>query len=288
MKNPAGCLDELREQLKLRGTGLETGWPTVDETLDGGLKPGRVYTILGRSGVGKTLLTTNLAEAAARVQPVLFISLEMTAGEIMERVSLKFLGISRADFEGAVLNEEPLGLDKLQLYVDDRAGQTWADIFETTAKMTNLEMTPALLVVDHAGLMGEPGAGSVDRIVGAFQHAKRAAKDLECPVIMVHQTGRGWNQTQGKDHGHRPVSMEDGLYGGEQDSDVIFGFYRPARDPATGHTFPRDLGFLQVVKNRHGVEDTIGVPMSLDFSTMTIREYPNKELALKMLQSGTP
>ena len=69
---------------------IEAGWPTriprLDAALMGGLRPGGLYILAARPSVGKSSLVEWIAiEMAKAGRPVLFLSLEMPSGEVVDR-----------------------------------------------------------------------------------------------------------------------------------------------------------------------------------------------------------
>lgn len=74
------------EQWKHEHSGeiISTGIPGLDR-LTGGLRLGAVTTLLADTGIGKSTLSTFIADSASRQVPVFFIPLEMTGTEMLLR-----------------------------------------------------------------------------------------------------------------------------------------------------------------------------------------------------------
>ena len=80
-------------QARFEAGGMVTGVPTGMESLDvltGGWQPGNLIVLVGETSMGKSALALQSALAAAHYgkqhgKSVLYFSLEMTAGELMER-----------------------------------------------------------------------------------------------------------------------------------------------------------------------------------------------------------
>lgn len=64
-------------------------------TMIGGFNPGRIVIITAKTGVGKTNLSLNLAEASSRVRPTLFINMEMDRYDLNLRLLQSITGTSR-------------------------------------------------------------------------------------------------------------------------------------------------------------------------------------------------
>jgi replicative DNA helicase len=75
--------------------GIPTGIDPLDEALHGGLRPGRVIVLAARPSVGKTALALQIAKRVALHQglPTLVLSLEMEAGECMDRLASNEAGV---------------------------------------------------------------------------------------------------------------------------------------------------------------------------------------------------
>ena len=64
---------------------VKTGVPGLDEMLDGGLIPGRVYVVSGTSGTGKTTLAMQfLLEGTKAGERVIYVSLDEPPNEVTE------------------------------------------------------------------------------------------------------------------------------------------------------------------------------------------------------------
>lgn len=79
--------EELAEVRSERGKfkGLHTGYPTLDEKM-GGLEGGAVILIGGETSNGKSALAVNMAIKVAQEVGTLYISLEMTRKQMLDRI----------------------------------------------------------------------------------------------------------------------------------------------------------------------------------------------------------
>src|SRR5690606_15653974 len=82
-------VDELERRHQLKGAmdGLSTGIKDLDASLQG-LKPGQLVVVAGRAKMGKTTFAMGIARhnAIRKGKSVLVASLEMSKGELMDRV----------------------------------------------------------------------------------------------------------------------------------------------------------------------------------------------------------
>ena len=92
-------MDDLLEEVRAdRGKfkGISTGYSTLDEKM-GGFTKGGVVLIGGETSNGKSALATNMAIQQAKRVPVLYISLEMTHREMLDRIDTMTGGDTNID-----------------------------------------------------------------------------------------------------------------------------------------------------------------------------------------------
>jgi KaiC/GvpD/RAD55 family RecA-like ATPase len=118
---------ESNERARAEGRAIVKipGWDSLSEAI-GGFNPGRVSLLVADTGFGKTNLSANLARAAAKVGPVIFINMEMMAQDLGEKF---LLGATRTSFgqfkQGQVNPDRILGAQReltgrRLLYTDGR------------------------------------------------------------------------------------------------------------------------------------------------------------------------
>lgn len=219
---------------KEMSVGLNSGLKQFQD-LVGALMPGRVYTIAGPPGSGKSILGQQIAEYVADKDPALLVSIEMDDEEIAQRWMASDTGITTDRIERASLNNDEVdqlydsihARTKSKLYVDASSNVTVSKIRAKAMRMKRLKGL-SLLVIDHLLYIDSP-----DRKLGEFaairanmQALKSLAKTMGIPVILLTQLkmsfGDGaWDQIR------RP-NVND-LYGGssvEQESDVVIFVHR--------------------------------------------------------------
>lgn len=108
--------DEIAEVRSMRGKfrGLSTGYTILDNKM-GGLEPGSVVLIGGETSNGKSALAANIAVNVAKSPcPVLYISLEMTRKQMLDRLDMMTDGhldldfMFQQDFDMSYKDLEPL------------------------------------------------------------------------------------------------------------------------------------------------------------------------------------
>lgn len=226
----------------------QTGYPDLDDCL-GGLQPGGVTIIAARPGVGKTAFALNIVERACLLkgEPSLFVSCEMTKGELFTRllaqrtkISLQTLRTgSMKDHDWPKLSEATTALDKAPLTIWDGTAPNLNDITKA------LDACPGakLLFVDYIQLCS--AISRRDRrdleIQEVSQGLKAIAKERKLHVVALSQLNRENDSDKPRLSGLR------GSGSIEQDADAVL-LLSKADDDGYGETSVA----CDVAKNRHG------------------------------------
>jgi replicative DNA helicase len=235
---------------KVNVTKAETGLFDVDAFV-GGLHAGDLSILAARSSVGKTAFALQVAyHNARRNRPVLFVSLEMSAVDIYDRLVASDTGISIAKLrigrDGMTDEEFREYLDSseylkdLPLTVHAPTAATVADI-RTAAKVTKAKAGGlGLVVVDYLTFIKSSNT-RMDRReqVGEIcKQLKQVANDLEVPMMVLSQLNR---QAEGE---IPTLSMLRESGSVEEDADQVIFVHRQSRSDRDGK--------IIVAKNRHG------------------------------------
>lgn len=181
-----------------------TPWHDLDEKI-GGFEPGALYVIGARPGSGKTNMVLQCATALARAGQVAFSSLEMTEGQLQQRLlaqhgdvnigAIRAHRIGQGDWDGIARANS--FLQGAPIYIDDRASATIADI-RAHARSVSRRGTLTGVCVDYLQLIrsGEAtGRRSRTEVVDQIaQDLHELAKDFEVPVIAAAQLKRAPQQ----------------------------------------------------------------------------------------------
>lgn len=242
----ADMLESLEKQPEL----TPTPWVDLNRII-GGWRPGALYIIGARPGVGKTIVSTQAAVALAGHGHVAVNNLEMSRNEVMIRVTSQTTGVHlgrlldrkmTGDDWAKVTHHAP-ALADLPLSIDDSGGATLAHIrahARSVARKGNL----AGVVVDYIGLMTPPPGQYRARheVVGEFSRGlKLLAQELHVPVIALAQLNR--NSANADAAPRMSELRESGSL--EQDSDVVMLLHVESDGDGT------EMG-VNVAKNRHG------------------------------------
>jgi replicative DNA helicase len=213
--------------------GLETGFDDYDD-LTGGMHNSELIILAARPSMGKTALAMNMAEHVALRcrQTVLFVSLEMSAVELGDRLlcsaarvnSKRLRNGTITNAERELLVETAAEISLAPLFVDDTPSRNMTEIAATARRLKRRERL-AVVVIDYLQLIEpdnpkDPRQEQVSRIA---RRLKGLARELEIPVLCLAQLNRQAEAT--KDNRPRLSHLrESGAI--EQDADVVMFVHR--------------------------------------------------------------
>lgn len=229
---------------------VETPWKKLDYAI-GGFRPGAVYVIAARPGVGKTVVAAQIAVALSQHGLVPFSSLEMSGDELVTRLISEQLQISVSHLKDARMTDRDWSLweqgrskvDDLQIAIDDRSGIGPGEI-RSFVRTVSRHGKLAGIVVDYMQLMTSKNKMERHNQVAEFsRQLKVMAKDFQVPVIALSQLNRN---LENRAEGQPRLSdlRESGAI--EQDADVVMLLRREGHEP-------NQSLIIDVAKNRHGM-----------------------------------
>jgi replicative DNA helicase len=239
-------------------SGLQIHYTELDDMLSG-LQEADLIIIGGRPSMGKTTFAMNLVENVAIKGKcaTLVFSLEMPSEQIYQRSLASVGGINFNDLrsgrlqvgDDAKLEVAITKLDEAQIFIDDEAGLTLAQLSSRAIRM-HKEHDIKLIMIDYLQLMtpSDHNIGNVQQGISEISRGlKQLAKKLNIPVIALSQLSRNLEQRPNK----RPVNSDLRESGAiEQDADVIMFVYRDeVYNPDT-----KDKGIAEIIigKQRNG------------------------------------
>ena len=244
--------------------GVSTGFTDVDNLFHG-LRPGDLVILAARPGVGKTSFALNLAVNAAKAgNSVAFFSLEMSAGQLVQRILCADARVSLSGIRSGNIKDSDWGqiadasnrLSKLEMYIDDTPGLS---ILEARAKarreLRGVEKGKGLIIVDYLQLMQPQTArrdGNRAVEVGEISRGlKILAKEMEMPVIALSQLSRAV-EMRGKKRPQLSDLRESGSI--EQDADIVMFIDRSMDEMEAEQDGrpPLNTAELIVAKHRNG------------------------------------
>ena len=289
---------------------VRTGFGDLD-ALVGAMQPSDLLVLAARPSVGKSALALTVARNAAIGQEinVAVFSLEMSALQVATRLVSSESGVDsqrlplgrHTDEEEARISRAIGVLSRANIFVDDTAGQTIAEIRAKSRRLHQLlldqnrrstaddaEVQPSglgLVIVDHIQLVHAWSRNPVEtNRVSEISYISRAlkelARDLQVPVLAVSQLSRAVESR----HPHVPMLSDLRESGSiEQDADLVIFIYREDmyvqpdewEDERAEEPFPRGVAQLIVAKHRNGPTGTVHVRFIRNiarFEDMLVRE----------------
>jgi replicative DNA helicase len=235
--------------------------PYADLTaaIGGGFRPGQFIIIGARPSVGKSLAALDTARYASIKSdshlPVLFISLEMSKKEVMDRLLAAESGVLLKKFtEHNLDDDDRRQIARIQdrifagpITVDDRPHCTVGRIRARLRKMARTSPC-RMLIIDYLTLMEVPHAESRERQVAELSRSlKLLAKEFEIPVIALHQLNRESTRRPDKLPATHDL-RESGMI--EADADIIMLLHRDdLHEPESPRAGELDI---RLDKNRNG------------------------------------
>jgi replicative DNA helicase len=255
-------------------TGVPSGFAKLD-TITYGWQPTDLIVLAARPSVGKTAFALNLARSAAlhptKPTAVAFFSLEMSAGQLVQRIlsaesEIWLEKISRGKLEEHEMKQlYKRGIERLSnapIYIDDTAA---LNIFELRAKCRRLKNkhNVGLIIIDYLQLMSGTGenrnTNREQEISRISRDLKGLAKELQVPIIALSQLSR---EVEKRKEGNKIPQLSDLRESGaiEQDADMVMFLYRPEYyDIVANEMGESNKGetYVKIAKHRNGSLDTI-------------------------------
>jgi replicative DNA helicase len=260
------------EQRKTQGVGLPYGIPALDRFVQPA-HGGDMVVVAARPSVGKTALAEHIADSWAWESdlPVVFISIEMSLGQLMDRAVSRSGGIPSSNIVRGIMTPEEEARAQVTLeerksvnlwYVDNPYSTT------DTVRAAAAEVALAAggirgFVIDYLQLLKDAGDQETQRITRVSRNVKALAREYNAPVLALSQLNR---QSEYRDDKHPKLAdiRESGAI--EQDADVVLGLYRDREN----HD---DYMDIDILKNRQGPSNMrVTVPFDGDTVSFEVEE----------------
>ena len=255
-------------------TGVPTGFPSLDRVTYGWQNTDLII-LAARPAVGKTAFALNLARNAAlnasKPTPVAFFSLEMSAGQLVQRIlsaesEIWLEKISRGKMEEHEMKQlYAKGIQRLAqapIFIDDTPA---LNIFELRAKCRRLKNKHniGMVIIDYLQLMSGTGdnrnGNREQEISNISRNLKGLSKELNIPIIALSQLSRA---VETRKEGNKMPQLSDLRESGaiEQDADMVMFLYRPEYYDITANEMGesnRGETHVRIAKHRNGSLETI-------------------------------
>lgn len=278
LKTISQALIETMSQLSARETQrINTGFPLLDSKLKG-FEAGQLVIIGARPGVGKSAFLLDIAESAARAgNETLFVSLEMSASELTERLLARRSAATMDQLidRDVESNWDSIAaastrLERLPLHFWDKPAATVSKIRGAAATIQNLR----LIVIDYLGLMqADRRADSRNLELGQISRdLKNLASELQISIVAAAQLNRGVSDTE------RPtlLSLRDSGELEQNGSKVLF-LWRIDENGTIG---------VSVAKNRRGRQGVVQMHFDGEHQRFTELSEPYQEPEKKSRRGG--
>ncbi|MBL0136665.1 MAG: replicative DNA helicase [Chitinophagaceae bacterium] len=254
-------------------TGVPSGFPSLDR-ITYGWQNTDLIILAARPSVGKTAFALNLARNAClhptKQTPIAFFSLEMSAGQLVQRILSAESEIWLEKIARGKLEEHEMKqlyakgiqrLAKAPMFIDDTAA---LNIFELRAKCRRLKNKHniGLIIIDYLQLMSGTNDRNSNReqeISKISRDLKGLAKELQVPIIALSQLSR---EVEKRKEGNKMPQLSDLRESGaiEQDADMVMFLYRPEYYDITANEFGesnKGETHVRIAKHRNGSLETV-------------------------------
>ena len=255
-------------------TGIPTGFASLDRVTYGWQNTDLII-LAARPSVGKTAFALNLARNAAlhptKPTPIGLFSLEMSAGQLVQRILAAESEILLEKIARGKLEEHEMkqlyakGIQRLgqaPIFIDDTPA---LNIFELRAKCRRLKNKHniGMVIIDYLQLMSgtsENRNGNREQEISKISRdLKGLAKELGIPIIALSQLSR---EVEKRKEGNKMPQLSDLRESGaiEQDADMVMFLYRPEYyDITTNEMGDSNRGetHVRIAKHRNGTLETI-------------------------------
>ena len=256
-------LQVIRERMDNPDQGVKTGMEDIDEKLMA-LRPGSLYVLAARPGVGKTSLALRIVQGIVShpVAPhrVLFFSLEVDRHDLVKKL---IAAVGKIDFKG--LDQGTLPEHEFERLEETiRTIRDWpmemmdvADLtvhqIRSVVKRRMLETNNALklIVIDYLQLLQASRSDQDEyaKIVEITRVLKVLAMEMRLPVVALSQMSR--DSEKGSVPREPRLSDLRGSGSIEQDADAVLFIHRTDSEDREGPDAYRSIKVI-IAKNRFG------------------------------------
>ncbi|MGA7323539.1 MAG: DnaB-like helicase C-terminal domain-containing protein [Rhodomicrobium sp.] len=195
-----GVMAAIRARKALGGriSGISTGYPKLDELIDG-LRPATLTIIGARPKQGKTaILLCILRNLCKRGIPCVFFSLEMPKDEVVKRfiaiesqVDFSRLTRGRYDDEEAIaIEDSAIEVDRWPLIIDDAGALTPSGIAYRARNAVNVDGCKAVFIDYMQRIAPEKGSKRYEEVTAISMAMADLRKTLNVPIVCPAQLNR--------------------------------------------------------------------------------------------------
>lgn len=236
--------------------GVPTGIEGIDKDIVG-LGANWLIVLGGRPSHGKSLVAQHIANSVSTQGEVLFMSMEMSYGEIMDRVISLMSHCDPTEIRRGTLEEHDFArvseflkrikADNYKLYYDDTPSLTIDQVCARAKAFKRKRPNCKLIQIDYLGLMQTPKAERNDLSIKTITNRlKQLTKEIGVPIMLLTQLSREADKAERNAMNHLADSSAI-----ERDADLVIfcrnlGVHSPQIPKLKGHWM------INCGKNRHG------------------------------------
>jgi replicative DNA helicase len=269
--------------------GVETGFRDLD-ALIGGLHNSELTILAARPSMGKTALALNIAEYCSLKagMPTLFISLEMSAMELADRLLCSASRVNGHKLRNGTISSddrrkllETAGeLSEAPLMIDDSPSRNMTEIAATARRLKRQDKL-GLIAIDYLQLVepDNPKDSRQEQVARIARRLKGMARELNVPVLCLAQLNR---QAEAAKENRPRLShlRESGAI--EQDADVVMFVHRDEYYETNDEDRSRVAGEADIIvaKQRNGPTGDIKLVWKGEFTRFeNLAHKPHDEFA---------
>lgn len=249
-------IDELNDRANgVTVDTIATGLADMDELFGGGGRRGELWVIGARPSMGKTALTLTVSRNVAATHQALMLTQEDSLQALTSRHIAAAGRVNLADIRNPQRARESMWtgvsdgvevVSKLMLRMDDQAALSLMDVRRKIQQVKRRTGRCDLVVIDYLQLMDGEGDNRNQALGQLANGLKRAAKELDCWIILLSQLNRKVDERNG------PPVMSDLRDSGDIEgaADVIGLLHREFMRNRTEET--KHHAELHVVKHKNG------------------------------------
>jgi replicative DNA helicase len=252
-------IDEMEERIKSgnKMKGISTGWRSLDKYI-GGWNKGNLIVVGGRPGMGKSALGLNFCIDGQNYAKHLFVSVEMSAEELAERMLADLNNIENNKIRNANVTQSDLermsqSIFNANFHIIDTKDNNVYNII-SLLKVHRAKYGLDVVVIDYLQKLDAGGRDLRTNVGMASTALKNFARELGITVIALAQLNREAKNS-------RPELTELKESGQiEADADVVLFPFRPAYYEEIKP--PIEDAVIVIAKNRHG--QCVDIPVTFE------------------------
>jgi replicative DNA helicase len=274
-----------------------TGFDAFDANFKG-FYPGELIVIGGRPGMGKTALMINLALNLSLQTPLVFMSMDIPANILSNRILSSLTGIQPDHIRDNKINEEELTLIenskseilKRLLYINDTLFSNLMQLSDYIRDMAT-EENIKIFFIDYLQLLNNPrhrGYNRDQEINDIMRELKGLCKELNITIVLSSQLSRNVEMRGGDKQPQLSDLRESGSI--EQSADKVILIYRHEYYKLYYH-FDDELGStmnITLAKNRNGSVGEIILKHNLYLTQFENFESEQQEFKIKPKDDAHP